>query len=334
MSELTQMSGSAQAALLLMALGEQEAAKVLTHMDPKEVQALGMAMADLGNVTQDQIGHVLQGFVGDVRNQSSLGLGSNDYFKNVLQQAFGKEKASSVLPGTRESIGSKGLETLKWMSSQSIAEMIGKEHPQIITIVLAFLDSQVAGEVLGMLPESLRSDLLLRIATLDQVSPSALREVDELVARQFAGGSDPMVSGIGGTKMAADMLNVVSSDIETAILEKINEKNPELSGKIQDLMMTFDTVNDIDDRGIQTLLREVASDTLVIALKGADPETREKIFKNMSSRASELMREDLEAKGPVRLSEVEQAQKEVMEIVRRMAEEGQIMLGGKGEDFV
>jgi flagellar motor switch protein FliG len=315
-----------------MSLGEEAAAEVLKHMGPKEVQRIGTSMASLSNVSKSEVGEVLDDFVTTVEEQTALGMGSDDYIRNVLTSALGKDKADGVIDRILLGRNSKGLESLKWMDPRAVAEVIRLEHPQIIAIVLSYLDPDHAAAVLSFLPERAQPDVLMRIATLDGVQPSALQELDEILERQFAGNMNVKSSSVGGVKSAANILNFVDSSKEGLILDKVREVDEQLSQKIQDLMFVFANLAEIDDRGIQALLREVSTDSLVLALKGADDTLKEKIFKNMSKRAGEMLQDDLEAKGPVRLSEVEAAQKEILSIARRMAEEGEIVLGNKGAE--
>ena len=327
-------SGTERAAVLLLTLGEQSAAQVLKHMGPKEVQKVGAAMATLTNVSKNQVSTVLTDFVQTVENQTSLGIGSEEYIRKVLVQALGEDKAGSLIDRILLGRNSKGLESLKWMDARAVAEIIRLEHPQIIAIVLSYLDSDHAADVLSYLPERIRSDVVMRIATLDGIQPSALHELDEIMEKQFSGNTNVKSSSVGGVKAAANILNFVDSSLENSIMTKIREVDADLGQKIQDLMFVFDNLIDVDDRGIQALLREVSSESLIIALKGAEETVKEKIFKNMSKRAAEMLRDDLEAKGPVRLSEVETAQKEILAVARRMAEAGELALGGKGEQYV
>ncbi len=330
------LSGTERAAIFLLSLGEDAASEILKHMGPKEVQKVGAAMAALSNVTSEQVVEVMTDFSEAVAHQTALGVGSEEYIRKVMVDALGEEKASSMIDRILLGRNTKGLEQLKWMDARAVAEIIRLEHPQIMAIVLSYLDSDHAAEVISFLPERVRVDVLLRIATLDGIQPSALQELDDILERQFSGNQNNVKSsGVGGIKSAADILNFVDSSIEAEIMEMIKDNDAELGQQIQDLMFVFDNLAEVDDQGIQALLREVSSDTLIIALKGADDAVKEKIFKNMSKRASEMLRDDLEAKGPVRLSEVEAAQKEILSIARRMAEAGDIMLGGKGaEEFV
>jgi flagellar motor switch protein FliG len=329
------MNGTERAAVLLLTLGEASAAQVLKHMGPKEVQKVGAAMATMTNVPRDQVTGVLESFTETVQEQTALGVGAEDYIRTVMVEALGEDKAKGLMDRILLGSSTKGLEALKWMDARAVAELIRLEHPQIQAIVLSYLDNDHAAEVLKFFPERNRHDVLLRIATLDGVQPSALQELDEILERQFSGNQNVQSSSVGGIKAAADILNFVDSSIEGEIMESIKDADAELGQQIQDLMFVFDNLIDVDDRGIQALLREVSSDTLILALKGADEAMKEKVFSNMSKRAAEMMRDDLENKGPVRLSEVEGAQKEILAIARRMSESGEIALGGKGaEQFV
>ena len=329
---ISKITGIERAAILLLSLGEQDAAAVLMHMGPKEVQKVGSAMATLSNVSKDQVAAVLQDFATTVDNQTALGVGSEDYIRKVLVSALGEDKAGGVIDRILLGRNTKGLEALKWMDPRAVAEIIRLEHPQIIAIVLSYLEADQSAEVLGHLPERTRPDILMRIASLDGIQPSALHELDEILEKQFSGNTNVKSSSVGGVKAAANILNFVDSSQEGAIMDTIKEIDAEVGQKIQDLMFVFDNLIDIDDRGIQALLREVSSDSLLLALKGSDEGIKEKIFKNMSKRAAEMLRDDLEAKGPVKLSEVEGAQKEILAIARRMSEAGDIVLGGKGAD--
>ncbi|HHJ13534.1 MAG TPA: flagellar motor switch protein FliG [Gammaproteobacteria bacterium] len=331
----SRLNGTERAAVLLLTLGEESAAEVLRHMGPKEVQKVGAAMAAMTNVPRDQVLSVLTDFTETVQEQTALGVGAEDYIRTVMVEALGEDKAKGLMDRILLGSSSKGLEALKWMDARAVAELIRLEHPQIQAIVLSYLDHDHAAEVIKFFPERTRHDVLLRIATLDGIQPSALQELDEILERQFAGNQNVQSSTVGGIKAAAEILNFVDSSIEGEIMEAIKDVDAELGQQIQDLMFVFDNLVDVDDRGIQALLREVSSDTLILALKGADEAMKEKIFSNMSKRAAEMMRDDLENKGPVRLSEVEAAQKEILAIARRMADSGEIVLGGKGaEQFV
>jgi flagellar motor switch protein FliG len=328
------MSGTQRAAILLMSLGENEAAQVLKHMGAKEVQKLGQAMATMSSVTRDMASKVMDRFITTMEDETAIGVGAGDYVRKVLTSALGEDKAGGVIDRVLAGHTSKGLEALQWMEPRAIAELIGPEHPQIIAIVLAHLDADQAAEVLALLPENSRSDILMRIATLEGVQPHALAELDEIMEKQSAGASSAKASSVGGIKVAADIINRMNGAMETQIIGRIGETDKALSQKIQDQMFVFDALGELDDRSMQALLREVQQDKLGLALKGAEQKVRDKVFKNMSERASEMLREDMEAKGPVKVSDVEAAQKEILATTRRLAEAGTVMLGGKGEEFV
>jgi flagellar motor switch protein FliG len=328
-------SGTERAAIFLLSLGEQEATEVMRHMGAKDVQRIGAAMTQLQNVSRNDVSQVMSDFSLSVEGHTSLGVGVDEYLRKVLIGALGEDKARGVIDRILFGRSSKGLEALKWMDPRAVAELIRLEHPQIISIVLAYLDSDQAAEVLGHFPEPVRADLVLRIATLDGIQPTALHELDEVIEKQFAGRTGGLkTSVLGGVKSAANILNFMDSTAEAHVIELISKADEALGSKIQDLMFVFDDIAEIDDRGMQEVLRAVPSDKLLLAIKGADEPLKQKIFKNMSQRAAEMMKDDLEAKGPVRLSEVEAAQKEILAIVRKMSEAGTIQLGGKGEEFV
>lgn len=328
------MSGAERAAVFLMSLGEDEAAKILKYMDPTEVQTLGSAMTSLASVTQAHISTALDQFMNNIGNESSLSIGSQEYLKKILTRAMGREKANSMMSKVVIGDQPRGLEALRWMAPTAIARVIRGENPQIIAIILTHLDREQAGEVLGLMPDDVQSDIMMRIAALDKVHPTALEELDEILERRFAEDPDVELSGIGGTKAAAEILNTVDADTETRVMEIIHEADSDMGADIQEKMFVFENLLGLDERGFQTLLREVANEKIVLALKGASKAMSDKIFRNMSKNAAEMMRDDLEAMGPVRLTEVEEAQKSIIAIAQRMNEEGQIALAGKGDDFV
>jgi flagellar motor switch protein FliG len=330
--ELKPLGWTDKAAVLLMSLGEEQTSEILKHMNPKEVQRVGAAMANLTNVSKVQVEGVIDEFNEAVAQSTGLGVGNEEYIRSVLVGALGEDKASNVIDRILLGRNSKGLEALKWMDPKQVAEVIRLEHPQIIAIVLSYLEPDHAAEVLGNLPQRAQPDIVMRIANLDGVQPSAIQELDTILDKQFSGASSAKTATVGGVKDAANILNFIDSSMEAEIMERVTETDENLAQEIQDLMFVFDNLIDVDDRGIQTLLREVSTDNLIIALKGADDDIKEKIFKNMSKRAAEMMRDDLEAKGPVRVSEVEAAQKEILGIARRLAEQGDIALGGSGGD--
>lgn len=329
------LNGAQRSAILLLTLGENDAAEVLKHLSARDVQAVGTAMASLGNVSRDQVEWVLGCLNDDIGRQTALGVGTEDYIRKVLVSALGETKAGSLIDRILLGRSTKGLESLKWMESRAIAEMISMEHPQIIALVLAHLEPDQAAEVIGYLPTRTRSDAVMRIANLDGVQPHALNELDEIMERQFSGTSTKLKSAtVGGLKAAADILNAMETARETELMSAIRSQDATLGGKIEELMFVFEDLAELDDRSMQTLLREVPSARLIVALKGAEPAMREKIFSNMSTRAADMLRDDLEVKGPVKLSEVDAAQKEVLTVARKLADDGQISLAAGGDEFV
>jgi len=328
------MDGTQRAALLLMTLGEKEAAEVLKFMDAQEVQKLGMAMASLKNVSRNDADQVLEGFISDVEDQTALGVDTESYVRKILGNAFGASKANAFIDRIMVGDDAKGLDALKWMSSREVVEIVKDEHPQIIAIVLAYLESQQAADVVERLPDDVRSDILMRVAGLSDIQQSALAEIENLIASKSTDAAGGSTRKVGGDKVAADIVNALKPERSEAILDQIKEKSPEVSERIQEMMFTIDTLLNVDDRGIQALLREVSNDVLVVALKGCDPVISDKIMGNMSKRAATLLREDMEAKGPIKLSEVEGSQKEILDVARRLVDAGDIDLGVGGEEYV
>ncbi len=328
-------TGLEDSAILLMSLGEEEAAQVLRHLSPREVQSLGETIARMTSVPKDRLDGVMQKFSTVAATQSSLVADTGTYVKNVLKKALDEDKANLLIERILQSGDISGIEGLKWMDAGSIGEMLRHEHPQIVAAVLVHLDPDQAAAVLKTFNERQRNEVLVRIATLDGIQPSALKDLNEVMSKMLAGGEQARKVPLGGVKTAAEMINLLGSSVETAALDYIRETDNDLAQSIMDNLFTFDDLERVDDKGIQALLKEVQSESLVIALKGAKPEMRERIFKNMSTRAAETLREDLDSRGPVRVSEVESEQKELLKVVRRLAEEGQLVLGGgSGDDFV
>ncbi|WP_019022113.1 MULTISPECIES: flagellar motor switch protein FliG [unclassified Thioalkalivibrio] len=329
-SKKSKLDGAERAAVFMMSLGEDSAAEVMRHMGPKEVQKIGAAMANMERISRTDVNAVLEDFSGHVREQTALGIGADDYVRSVLQNALGEDKAEGLIDRILLGRNSKGIDALKWLDPRAIADMLRNEHPQIVAIVMSHLDADQAAETLSYLPKRVQSDVVMRIATLDGVQPSALQELDDILDRQLSGNNTAKTSMVGGVKTAADIMNLMDGSREAEIMDTVSEMDQDLAGRIEELMFVFDNLIDVDDRGIQTLLREVSTESLVLAMKGADDDLKDKIFSNMSKRAAEMLREDLEAKGPVRVSEVEGAQKEILQVARRLAENGEIVLGGKG----
>jgi flagellar motor switch protein FliG len=330
-----ELAGTQRAAILLMSLGEQDAANVLKQLDAREVQKLGIAMAELKEVSREQMSAVLDKFIGIADGKANIAGGSQDYVRRVLTQAVGKQKTDMLLDRVSNGQTGQGIEALKWMEAKAVAQIISGEHPQIAAIVLAHLEPEQSAAIMPLLNEDLRTEVLMRIASLNEVPQSALTELDQLVEKQANIAPPAPLRRVGGARTAANILNAMEREKLSDEMGKIEKADGEMHQKIKDLLFVFDNLLDVDDRGIQALLREVGSDTLALALRGAEPEVQEKILKNMSKRAAEILKDDMEARGPVKLTDVEAAQKEIIVIAQRMAEEGTISLGGKGAgDFV
>jgi flagellar motor switch protein FliG len=323
--------GITRSAMLLLTLGEDEAAQVLKHLGPREVQKLGTAMAALKSVSRDRVEAVIDEFYEETLRGAPV-TADEEYIRGMLTKALGDDRAANLISRILQGGDTAGIESLKWMDAATVAELVRNEHPQIIATILVHLDYDHAGDILKQFTERLRNDVLLRIATLDGVQPVALQELNDALTKILSGSANVKKTAMGGVHTAAEILNFVGSAHETAVLDNVREYDPDLAQKIMDEMFVFENLMDVEDRGIQLLLREVQSESLILALKGSSEEFREKVFKNMSQRAAEMMREDLESKGPVRVSEVEREQKEILKVARRLADEGQIQLGGKGED--
>jgi len=322
-----------KAAVLLISLGENDAAEVLRYLGQKEVQQIGMSMSNLDNIPQSTVESVMVDFMESISDQTSIGINNDLYIKEMLSQALGNEKAESLVDRILMTTNTAGLETLKWMESRQVAEIIRYEHPQIQAVVLAYLSPDQAAHVLQRFDENVRLEIMMRITSLDQIQPAALQELNDILEAQFAGAGTQSTS-LGGLKTAANIMNFADSSIEQDLMEKIKEVDEGLSDKISEMMFVFDNLVEVEDQGVQVILREINTETLVVALKGAETSLQDKVFNNMSKRAAELLRDDLEAKGPVRVSEVEDAQKEILSVARRLADEGEIMLGGAGEEML
>ncbi|WAC72549.1 flagellar motor switch protein FliG [Roseateles sp. SL47] len=324
--------GVEDAAILLMSLGEEEASEVFKHLAPKEVQKLGETIAKMKVVPRNRVEAVLDKFDKVAETQSTLVSDTDEYVRAVLRKALGEDKANLLLDRILQGSDVSSIESLKWMDPGSVAELLRNEHPQIVAAILSHLDFDQSSSVLRVFTERQRNEVLIRIATLDGIQPMALKDLNEVMGQILAGGERMKKSNLGGVKTAAEIINMMGSSVEASVLDYIREADSDLAQKIMDNMFTFDDLDKIDDRGIQAVLKEVQSESLIVALKGAGPELREKIFRNMSSRAAETLREDLESRGPVRLSEVEAEQKEILKVVRRLVDEGQIVLAGGGDD--
>jgi flagellar motor switch protein FliG len=325
--------GLEDAAILLMSLGEEDAAEVFKQLEPKEVQGLGETMARLKTVNRERVNAVLERFTNESDDLGMLVQDTDEYVKQVLRRALGDEKANLLIDRIIQDSDVAGIQSLKWMDPGSVAELLRNEHPQIVAAILVHLEPDMSSDVLKHFTERHRNEVMIRIATLDGIQPTALRDLNEVLSRVLAGGTSQMRrQTMGGVKPAAEIINLIGSALETSVLDYIREADGDLAQKIMDNMFVFDDLGKMDDKGFQTLLKEVQTESLIVALKGASPEIRERVFKNMSSRAAESLREDLDSRGPVKLSEVEGEQKEMLKIVRRLADEGQIALASGGDD--
>ena len=320
------------AAILMMTLGETEAAEVFKHLSPKEVQKLGEAIAKTKVITREKVDDVVEKFTRIASAHSLMVSDSGDYVRSVLKLALGDDKAALLIDRILQGGDVSGIESLKWMDPASVAEMLRNEHPQIVAAILVHLDFDQASDVIKLFAERQRNEVMLRVATMEGIQPSALKDLNEILFKVLAGGEKVRKSSLGGVKTAAEMINLMGTAIEGTVIESIRSHDPDLAQKIMDKMFVFDDVNKLDNKAIQLILKEVATDALTVALKGAQPALKEKFLSNMSSRAAESLREDLESRGPMRLSEVEAQQKEILKVVRRLADEGTVVLGGGSDD--
>lgn len=325
-------AGVENAAILMLALGQDEAAEVMKYLEPREVQKLGAAMATMKAVSEDSLSGVLEKFIGETANQTTIGLDSDEYIRSVLTKALGDDKASSLINRILVTRDNTGIESLKWMDAKAVADLIRNEHPQIIATILVHLEAYQASEILAQFNARVRNDVILRITTLEGVQPAALSELNDVLTRLLTGNDNLRKRAMGGVRTTAEIMNFLGGELEGSVMEGLKSYDPDLAQKVLDQMFVFDNILDIADRDIQAILKEVQSDALILALKGAKEELREKFFKNMSSRAAETMREDLETKGPVKLSEVEKSQREVLMTIRKLADAGTISIGGGSED--
>lgn len=330
--DVTTLAGADKAAILLLSLSEQDAASIIRHLEPKQVQRVGGVMASMAELSQDKVSAVHRHFLEDIQKYTSIGMGSEDFVRNTLVAALGEDKANNLVDQILMGSGSRGLDSLKWMDPRQVASIILNEHPQIQTIVLSYLEPEQSAEILAQFPERVRLDLMMRIANLEEVQPAALHELNDIMEKQFAGQAGAQAAKIGGTKAAAEIMNYLDNNVEGLLMDQIRDNDEDMATQIEDLMFVFDNLAEVDDRGIQTLLRDVPQEQLQKALKGADDMLREKIMRNMSKRAAEMLQDDLEAMGPIRVADVEAAQKEILSIARRLSDAGELMLTGGGAD--
>ncbi len=331
-SELSNLSGAQRAAVLMLLLGEQQASEIVKFMNPQEVQTLGGAMVDVSDVSQEAVNAILDDFVATIKKQSSLGLGNTDYVEKVFKRALGDDKAASVLGRIMPGQSSKGLEILQWMDARAIADMIKTEHPQVTAIILSVLDHQVAADVLNFLPDETRAEIIQRVASLETVQPSAMQELESIMKLQFSTNTSSKSSSFGGIKAAAQIMNSTKTALENSIMKGLEEIDADLMMRIQDNMFTFENLSAVDNKGIQVLMRAVDNNQLMIAMKGASEEVKARFFDNMSERARGMFKDEMDAKGLMRLSDVEEAQKQIMRSARKLSDSGELVLGGG--DFV
>jgi flagellar motor switch protein FliG len=333
-SEFTSMTSTEQAAIIVLLLGEQQASDIIKYLNPREVQALGSAMMSVADIPQESVNAVLDDFVQTIKKQTNLGLGTNEYVETVFKRALGEDKASTVLGRILPGASSKGLEILRWMDPRAITDMISGEHPQVIAIILSVLEYDIAADVLNFLPAEKRAEILQRVANLESVQPSAMEELERIMKQQFSNNSSAKSSSFGGVKTAAKIMNFVKVDLESKIMGDLSAIDEDIMLKIQDSMFTFDNLSMVDNKAIQVLMRNVDQDMLMVALKGAGEEVKEKFFDNMSQRARAMFVDDMESKGPMRISDVEDAQKTIMRLARKLSDAGELVLAGRGDDFV
>jgi flagellar motor switch protein FliG len=331
-AEMSNLSGAQRAAVLMLLLGEQQASEIVKFMNPQEVQTLGGAMVDVSDVSQEAVNAILDDFVSTIKKQSSLGLGNTDYVEKVFKRALGDDKAASVLGRIMPGQSSKGLEILQWMDARAIADMIKTEHPQVTAIILSVLDHQVAADVLNFLPDESRAEIIQRVASLETVQPSAMQELEAIMKLQFSTNTSSKSSSFGGIKAAAQIMNSTKTALENSIMKGLEEIDADLMMRIQDNMFTFENLSAVDNKGIQVLMRAVDNNQLMIAMKGASEEVKARFFDNMSERARGMFKDEMDAKGLMRLSDVEEAQKQIMRSARKLSDSGELVLGGG--DFV
>lgn len=330
------MTGIDKAAVLMLSLNEDDAASIFRHLEPKQVQRLGMAMASLSDFSNEKVTAVHRLFIEDIQKYSNIGIGSEDFVRKALVAALGEDKAGNLVEQIIMGSGARGLDSLKWMDARQVATIIQNEHPQIQTIVLSYLEPEQSAEILSQFPEPVRLDLIMRIATLEEVQPAALQELNDIMERQFTGSASAQAAKMGGLKAAASIMNFLDTNIEGQLMDAIRDNDEEMSQQIQDLMFVFENLIDVDDRAIQSIIRGLPDPNLLLkAMKGADDNLKEKIFKNMPKRQAEAMKNDLSTMGPMRISDVESAQKEILAVARRLADSGEIVLGlGGGDNMI
>ncbi|MBK1618355.1 flagellar motor switch protein FliG [Lamprobacter modestohalophilus] len=327
------MSGARRSAILMLALDDESAAEVFKRMAPQEVQEVSTEMTKLDQVSHAEMNAVLDAFQNEQEEFVALNLNSSDHIRSVLSMALGEERAASLLEDIFEHKGGSGIDSLNLMEASMVSELIRDEHPQIIATVLVHLERRQAAAVLELFDDKLRNDVVLRIATFSGVQPAALQELTEVLTGMLDGQTLKR-SKMGGVRTAAEILNMMNTTQEEAAIETVRAHSEDLAQKIIDEMFLFENLIELDDRSIQLLLKEIDTDSLVVALKGAPENLVEAFLRNMSSRASEMIREDMEARGPMRVSQVEAEQKAILQVARRLSESGEIIIGGADDNYV
>ncbi len=327
-------SGSAAAAILLMTLGDEEAAEVLAYLDPQEIQHLGSAMFDVADVTEADVEAVFSTFAARARTRTTIGFGAAPRIRAVMEHALGADRAETVLARITPPTRSRALDALRWMDSRTIAAIIEHEHPQTAALVLAHLEPPIAADVLQLLPADLQPDLVYRVATLETVTAEALEELEQVLIHELARVSSAPAAARGGTSEAAKIMNNTRPGNDQRIIKSLGKRDKQVAQRIEDEMFIFDDLTALDEKNLGLLLRNVENDVLVVALKGAEEKLRERMLGCMSSRAADSIRDDIAARGPMRLAEVLDAQKTVLATARRLADAGTLVIGGRGDDYV
>ncbi len=327
--------GRRKAAILLVILGPEKAAQVLKHLDESDVEMLTIEIANLGHVSEEEKRVVLQEFNNLLKARQMLATGGIEYAKKVLERAFGPEKAMKIIERLVSNLQVKPFEFVRKADPLQLVNFLQNEHPQVIALVLSYLDPPMAAQVLGALPEDLQVEVIKRIALLERTSPEIVKEIEKSLERKLSGIVSQQFSKVGGVDTAAEIMNNIDRQTEKAIMDRLSQDTPELAEEIRRRMFVFEDILKLDDRSIQLVLREVDTRDLAVALKGASEEVKEKIFKNMSKRAAQLLKDELEFMGPVRVKDVEEAQQKIINVIRRLEEAGEIVIArGGGEELI
>lgn len=335
MADLDNLSGAQRAAIFLLGVGEETATQVMRHLSAKEVQQVGEAMAGISGLTNKDVSGVLAKFCNEASEINPLAVTAPEFTKRVMTSALGEGRAKSILSRVMEKPEEHtGVDALQWMAAEAIAEVLREEHPQISATVLTQLEDDHAAQVLALFPEELQQDLILRIARMQELDPRAMEELDRVMSSQLGKLQKTPPRKVQGINNAAAILNATSSDLEKALLESLQSTDQELGDNVKEKMFVFDNLMTLDDRGFQRLIREIATENLVVALKGVDAALQERFFDNMSERAADILKDDMDAKGPVKVSEVEAAQKEILITAQTLADDGELMLGRASGDYV